>query len=202
MRTERRTGGRERWRSSLPTRALHTYAEASIYNVPLARVVSKKSITQQHTRESCTRYLRMVHPTLARSPLLSHYGGSAEHSRPLQASIFSGVPSRPPPPPCRCVSHIYFILPAHLIRRPFLGSRDGILYQAALPMVDFSGHRFDRTRTRLKGGDVERRHLLRNPCSQGFDFMFSSHAIHSSLICKDWELLVEVESIGRSRVYF
>lgn len=93
------------WRSSLPARALHTYAEASIYNVPLARVVSKKSITQQHTRESCTRYLRMVHPTLVRSPLLSHYGGSAEHSRPLQASIFSGVP--PPFPPVRLTYLFY-----------------------------------------------------------------------------------------------
>jgi len=143
--TERRTGGRERWRSSLPTRALHTYAEASIYNVPLARVVSKKSITQQHTRESCTRYLRMVHPTLARSPLLSHYGGSAEHSRPLQASIFSGVPSRPPPPPFRCVSHIYFILPAHLIRRPFqdLGMEFFIkpLFQRRIPPTIASAER-------------------------------------------------------------
>lgn len=102
---------------------LYVRTQASIYNVPLARVVSKKSITQQHTRESCSRSPHGP-PNLARSPFFpTTKAVPSTHALSPGVHLFwSATP---------CVSHIYFILPAPCttIPRP----RDGILYQAALP---------------------------------------------------------------------
>lgn len=84
--TGKERGGRERegGRGVRPfLRELYVLrTQASIYNVPLARVVSKKSITQQHTR---VLHPISAHgpPNLARSPLFPRHGGSVEHSRPL-----------------------------------------------------------------------------------------------------------------------
>lgn len=118
MRVKRRRSEKERERerkgekrSSLPTGALRT--QASIYNVPLARVVSKKSITQQHTRESCSRSPHGP-PNLARSPLFptTEAVPSTHALSPGVHLFWSATP---------CVSHIYFILPAPCTTIPRLG---------------------------------------------------------------------------------
>lgn len=128
-------------------RELYVRTQASIYNVPLARVVSKKSITQQHTRESCSRSPHGP-PNLARFSALPHYGEAVPSTHALSPGVHLFWSATP------CVSHIYFILPAPCttIPRP----RDGILYQAALSQrgdlrLSFRPY----THSRLNRGDIE-----------------------------------------------
>lgn len=138
-----REKGREAFRPFL--RELYVRTQASIYNVPLARVVSKKSITQQHTRESCSRSphgppnLELV---LRSSPLRRQYRALTPS---LQASIFSGVP-----PPA---SHIFILYCPHLVR-PFHSPRMEFFIKP-LSQHRTSVYRFDRTLSRLNRGDIE-----------------------------------------------
>lgn len=164
MRVKRREKERKRSKRSRPflLRELYLRTQASIYNVPLARVVSKKSITQQHTRESC---IRSPHgpPNLARSPLFPTIEAVPRtHALSRRPSFLECHP----PPPVR-LPYLFYTARAlyDRFRAPGWNSLSSRSPSVVLPSIASA-----ETRSRLNRSDIERH--FRKIYYASFDFVW------------------------------